>query len=95
MTTPPPTVVNNVYATLSLPDRIAYLRVACFSPVQDMWINAIENGNFATWPGLTAENVHEHLPKSDTMVNVQLNQQRQHIRSKQPPPDAEDPTVEI
>jgi hypothetical protein len=63
MTMPPTEVSNDVYENHTLPDRIAYLHVACFSPVKDTWIKAIENGNFAMWSGLTLENICKYLIK--------------------------------
>ena len=47
------------------------------------WIQAIQSGNFATWPGLTAEAVRKHLPKSTATVKGHLNQQRRNVRSTQ------------
>jgi hypothetical protein len=47
---------------------INYLHAACFSPVNSTWINAIKNGNFTLWPGLTEQSVVKHLSKSTTTV---------------------------
>jgi hypothetical protein len=52
--------------------------------VQDTWPKSIQNGQFATWPSLTVENVRKYLKKSDAMVKGQMNQIRQHIRLTQP-----------
>jgi hypothetical protein len=49
--------------------------------VQDTWIKSIQNGQFATWPSLTVDNVPN--PKSDTLVKGHMNQIHQHIRSTQ------------
>jgi hypothetical protein len=56
----------------------------CGSPVLSMWINAITNGHYLTWPGLTANLVKAHLPKLVATVKGQLHQQRQNIRSTKP-----------
>ena len=80
---------NNVYEQRSVEDTIAYLHAACFSPVKDTRIKAIEAGNFATWPGLTAERVRKHLHKSEATVKGHLDQQRQNTRSTQPKPTRE------
>jgi hypothetical protein len=37
----------NVYEQRSIEDSIAYLHAACFSPVEDTWLKAIEAGKFA------------------------------------------------
>jgi hypothetical protein len=49
--------------------------------VPSTWIQAIEKGHFATWPGLTASLVRKHLPKSIATVKGHLNQQRKNLRS--------------
>ena len=45
------------------PDLTIYYHRAAFSPVPTKFITAINNGNFSTWPGLTAELISKHLPK--------------------------------
>jgi hypothetical protein len=60
-----------------------------------MYIKAIGKGNFAIWPSLTSDNVRKYLPKSDVMVKGHLKRHRQHIRSTQPIPDADDPTLDL
>jgi hypothetical protein len=52
--------------------------------VQDTWIKAIQNGNFAKWPSVTVENVHKYLPKSDATAKGHMNQIRQNIWPIQP-----------
>jgi hypothetical protein len=44
---------HNVYEQKSIQDTITYLHACCFSPVQDTWLKAIQNGHFATWPSIT------------------------------------------
>jgi hypothetical protein len=75
---------HNVYEQKSIQYTITYLHACCFSPVQDTWIKAIQNGQFATWPSITVENVRKYLPKSDATAKGQMNQIRQNIRSTQP-----------
>jgi hypothetical protein len=60
--------------------------------VTDTWLKAIQNGNFATWPSVTVENVRKYLSKSDATSKGHMNQIRQIIRSKQP--DADQPSPE-
>jgi hypothetical protein len=75
---------HNVYEQKSIQDNITYLHSCCFSPVSDTWLNAIQNGHFATWPSVTVENVRKYLPKSDATSKGHMNQIRQNIRSTQP-----------
>jgi hypothetical protein len=55
-----------------------------FQPCARNWLKAIQNGHFATWPSVTAENVRKYLPKSDATAKGHINQIRQNIRSTQP-----------
>jgi hypothetical protein len=85
---------HNVYEHKSIQDTITYLHACCFSPVQDTWLKAIQNGHFATWPSITVENVRKYLPKSDATAKGHMNQIRQNIRStkltvEQPAPETE------
>jgi hypothetical protein len=42
------------------------------------WIKAIDNGHFATWPGLTADLDRKHLQSTAT-VKGYINQQRKNL----------------
>jgi hypothetical protein len=63
--------------------------------MQETWLNAIQNGYFATWTYVNVENVRKYLPKSDTMVKGHTNQIRQNIRSTQPAGAEPTPEPEI
>jgi hypothetical protein len=67
---------HNVYEQKYIQDTITNLHACCFSPVQDTWLKAIQNGHFATCPSVTVENVHKYLPKSDTISKGHINQIR-------------------
>ena len=54
----------NVHSLCTKVDLIKYLHLASWSPVMNTWINAIDKGFFATFPGLDAQTVRKHLPKS-------------------------------
>jgi hypothetical protein len=75
---------HNVYEQKSIQDTIPYLHACCFSPVTDTWIKSIQNGNIATWPSMTVENVRKYLFKSDATSKGHTNQICQNIRSTQP-----------
>jgi hypothetical protein len=84
--------VNNLYKQRPIEDTIAYLHAACFIPVKDTWISAIEAGNFPGWSALSPDRVRKYLHKSDDNVKGHMNQQRQNTCSTQqrPPYDAPD-----
>ena len=76
-------------------EHMQYLHVAAFSPVPVTWIKAIQNGNFTSWPGLTAKAVAKHLPKSIATSKGHLDQKLNNIRSTQPKePELPEPEVE-
>ena len=74
-------VAANVYSLPSIPQIIRYLHAAAGFPTKDSWIKAIKNGNYATWPGITAESVSKHFPESVETEKGHMNKQRQNVRS--------------
>ena len=87
---PPTHTANNVYQLTRKKDLVQYMHAACFSPVPTTWCAAINAGSFNTWPGLTAELVRLHLPKSIATIKGHMQQVQQGLRSTQPtlPPQA-------
>ena len=57
-------LANNAFAMATKPDLVMYYHRDAFSLVPTTFISAINNVNFSTWPGLTAELISKHLPKS-------------------------------
>ena len=88
---------NNAFAMATKPDLAMYYHRAAFSPVPTTFISAINNGNFSTWPGITAELISKHLPKSLATVKDYNKLSRQNVRSTRPqePPVARTKTVQI
>ena len=79
-------LANNVHAMSTKTDLAIYYHRTLYSPVPSTLIQAIQKGFFATWPGLTAELISKHLPKSINTAKGHMKLQRQHVRSTQPPP---------
>ena len=81
---PKVTHVGNHLSTLetqTASDRIAFLHAAAGYPVLSTWIQAIEKGFYATWPGLTVQAVRRYLPKSIITTMGHLDQQRKNKQS--------------
>ena len=72
---------HNVYSLPSISQSIRYLHAAAGFPVQETWIDAIQAGNYITWPGLTAAAVRKHFPDSDETQKGHMKKQRQGVRS--------------
>ena len=72
------------------PDLAMYYHRAAFSPVPTTFISAINNGNFSTWPGLTAELISKHLQKSLTKAKGHNKLARKNVRSNRPQAPTQD-----
>jgi hypothetical protein len=59
---------------------IRYLHAAAGYPPEETWTNAINAGNYYTWPGLTATAVRRHFPELDETQKGHMKKQRQNVR---------------
>ena len=76
--------------TKRLSDLMTFLHAACFSPVTQTLLKAIDNGHFLTWPGFNRKNVVKHLTKSVATTLGHLDQQRQGVASTKTQPTKSD-----
>jgi hypothetical protein len=84
---PEPTIgtANIMMKYDTLAEHIAFYHAALFSPVISTWCDAIDNGHFTTWPGLTSAQVCKYLPRgSGPMIKGHLHQQHTNLWSTQP-----------
>ena len=65
-------------------ELVQYLHRCNFSPFVSTWTKSIDAGYFATWPGLTSELVHKHLPKLLSTAKGHLKQDQKDVRSTKP-----------
>ena len=54
--------------------------MAVFSPVQDTWARAVNQGYFDTWPGIKSKYINR-MPKAEVIIRVHLIQIRKHTQS--------------
>jgi hypothetical protein len=59
---------NHAHETSNQKELIKYLHAACFSPVKLMWIAAIKNANFTSWPGLMEHAVKNTCPSQQLQL---------------------------
>ncbi len=71
----------SAYNLPSISQTIRYLHAAAGFPAKDTWIKAINNGNYKTWPGITAKLVSKHFPESVETQKGHMKKQRQNVRS--------------
>ena len=62
-------------------ELVRFLHACCFFPVTSTWINAIKNGNFATFPGLTADLVSKYLPQEVPAILGHKYRNKQGLQS--------------
>jgi hypothetical protein len=71
---------HNVYSLPSIEQSIRYLHTAAGYPPEETWADAINAGNYNTWPGLTATAVRCHFPELDKTQKGHMKKQRQNLR---------------
>ena len=72
---------NNVYHMRTKTDLVTYPHLALWSPVLDTLVKAIKAGYLTTFPGLTAQAVRKHLPKSIPTHKGHMRKARKNVRS--------------
>ena len=73
--------IANVFEMPTVAKLIAYFHAAAGYPVMSTWIKAIDKGNYATWPGLTASAVRKHYPETEATMAGHMHGTRQGIKS--------------
>ena len=72
---------NSVYTLRTIADVIKYHHMCAWCPCVKMWTEAIDNGHFSGFPGLTSQNVRKYLPQSVENAKGYMKKERQHKRS--------------
>jgi hypothetical protein len=65
---PPSEAVHNVYELKMQPELVRYHHAAAGFPTKPTWYKAVKNGQFVSWPGLTAAAVAKHFPKAKETI---------------------------
>ena len=73
--------MHSVYHQRNKAELARFLHATAGSPVPSTFITAINQGFYTSWPGLTADLIRTHLPKSEATVKGHLDRQRQFARS--------------
>jgi hypothetical protein len=76
--------VNVLVPEGTIADMISFLHKAMFSPTTATFLQAVKNGHLATWPGMSPENITNHLPKSIATALGPLDQQHKNVCSTKP-----------
>ena len=59
---------------------VQYLHACAFSPPKYIFLNAIANNSFITWPGLSTTLIQKMIPPTAT-AKGHLDQERKHLQS--------------
>jgi hypothetical protein len=77
----PDPIENNVYELRNTGALVHYLHKTLFSPTKAAMLQAVEDRNLITWPGLTEQAINKHLKLTPATVMGYMNQRLQNIRS--------------
>ena len=76
-------LVKKVYDKKTQLELASFLHATFFWPVKSTLIKDVNNGNFATWPGLTTELMDSHLPKPEaTFLEIRIKQEKNLTNKK-------------
>lgn len=73
--------INVIFDLPSARQSFLWYHAAAGFPTKDTFIRAVRNGNYATWPTLTVNLIHRHMPDSDETAKGHLKGRRKGIRS--------------
>ena len=74
----------SAYTIKAIPALIRWHHASAGYPVKITWIDAIRQGNYMGWPGLSARLVQKHLLPSEHTANGHLHLTKQGVRSTKP-----------
>jgi hypothetical protein len=77
----PSEAIHNIYELKTQPELIRYLHAAAGFPTKPTWYKAVKNGQFVSWPGLTAAAVAKHFPESEETIKGHARKTRSGLRS--------------
>ena len=94
---PSPTeAIYNVFELKKQPEIVRYYHTAAGFPIKPTWIRAINNKQYASWPGLTSEIVQKYYPELEETLKGHTRKFKSGLRStkKAAEPQGQDPEKE-
>jgi len=76
--------VDEANAIFNLPNSrqpLMYFHAAAGFPTKESFMDAVQAGNYTTWPGLTTTLISKHVPDSDETQKGHMKGQRKGVRS--------------
>ena len=72
------------------PELVRYLHASAGFPTKPMWLRAVRNRQYASWPGLTPKAISKHFPKSEETLKGHARKTNSGQRSTKHTPGWED-----
>jgi hypothetical protein len=82
---PPIEAIHNVYKLKMQPELVRYLDASAGFPTKPLWIEAIKNKQYTSWPGLKVRAVAKHFPKSKEMMKGNWRKGKSGLQSTKMP----------
>jgi hypothetical protein len=73
--------VNTIFNLPNNQQTVLYYHAAAGFPPKETFRDAVQAGNYATWPGLTTQLVNKHFPDSNKTQKRHIKGQRQGVQS--------------
>ena len=86
--------INSVYELRSQNEIIRFYHAAAGYPTKATWIDAVNRGYFASWPGLKADLIRRHFPESEETQKGHMRAARSGIRSTKKKPTIQEEAEE-
>ena len=77
-------LANNAYRIETKKELIEFYNKAAGHPVKKTWIAAIEQGAYASWPGLTVKLVQRFLDKQEATIMGHMHARKSSVQSTKP-----------
>jgi hypothetical protein len=65
---PPSKAIHNMYKLKTQPELVQYYHAAGDFPTKPLWLKAIKNKQYASWPGLIWEAANKHYLESEETI---------------------------
>ena len=77
----PTEAIFNVFELKKQPEIVRYYHAAAGFPTKPTWIKAINNKQYASWPGLTSEMVQKYYPESEESLKGHARKVKSGLQS--------------
>ena len=80
---------NTIFDLPNSWQSLMYFHPATGYPTKETFTDAVQAGNYTTWPGLTTTLISKHFPNSDETQKGHMKGQRKRVRSTKVKPAIE------